>query len=232
MSRDRESGPGSRAAGLKRRRTSWRRKESTTILSARLCVPRRGADTLKGPLRRPMPRKWIRQPIPWPSWHLGRQRWCPKGRPDQVDTCRLFVSIPCRFRNGGSDKHLAKRRKREVDETVGSYRVTIEGPGVRIEREVADDVGRQLVMAVMASSESADTIATAGTQPTVPTSMAAPPIPMEGAEPDLSLREFMDTVLPKRNPDKLTAIAVFLKRPPCDANFQARRLGEGFRERR
>ena len=116
-----------------------------------------------------------------------------------------------------------------MEDTDGSYRVIIEGPGVRIEREVTDDVGRQLVIAVMAGSESAVSIATTAAQPTTPGSVIAP-IPMEGEGPALSLREFMDSVLPKRNPDKLTAIAVFLKRHRAMPTFMRADLTKGFED--
>lgn len=116
-----------------------------------------------------------------------------------------------------------------MEDTDGSYRVIIEGPGVRIEREVADEVGRQLVMAVMANSESAGSVATTAARPTTPSSTVAP-IALEGEGPALSLREFMDSVLPKRNPDKLTAIAVFLKRHRAMPTFMRADLTKGFEE--
>ena len=117
-----------------------------------------------------------------------------------------------------------------MDDTDGSYRVTIDGPGVRIQREVTDDIARQLVIAVMASAESADSIATTAAQPATPGSMVTAPIPTEGEGPDLSLREFMDTALPKRNPDKLTAIAVFLKRHRATPTFKPAALEKGFED--
>lgn len=93
-----------------------------------------------------------------------------------------------------------------------TYRVTIDGLGLSLEREVSKEVGDQIVVLVL-------TGVTAGAAPRLPVRRSASDpavdavttVQNEDNRPELSIREFLNEHDPKRSPDKITAIGMYLK---------------------
>jgi hypothetical protein len=86
-----------------------------------------------------------------------------------------------------------------------TYKLTLEGGGVKVDRHVDEDVALQILAAVMG-----------GRAPRLSSRMTAP-FPSETPRPDrsrglgdLSVREYMDDVEPKRKVEKILAIAGYL----------------------
>lgn len=99
--------------------------------------------------------------------------------------------------------------------TEQTYKVTIDGLGLSLERQVSKEVGDQIVVLVLTGSTAT------GVGPRIPVRGATGETPSghvptgtkeTGEErPKLSIREFLNEHDPKRSPDKITAIGVYLK---------------------
>ena len=97
------------------------------------------------------------------------------------------------------------------------YNVKIEGNGLSLEREVSEEVGNQIVVLILAGERQ---IQSAPLQNETPNNSALEDLHqingsiMNGANPPLSVQEFLVSCAAKRNPDKILAIGYYLK------NFQ------------
>lgn len=113
---------------------------------------------------------------------------------------------------------------------ITSYKIKIEGAGLTLDREVSKEIGEQVVVLLLTGK--------AGATPTVQASTVAAPhaastsseIPVvdpvavvtphqAAANPDTSIREFLDSCEAKRVPDKITAIGKYLKRHNKQMDF-------------
>lgn len=97
--------------------------------------------------------------------------------------------------------------------TEETYKVTVKGAGLELDRDVSAEVGEQVVMLILtgkkgnapANGSGPDTLDPANAQPDRAT--AAAPRGSAG----MSIREYLDSCEAKRSPDKITAIGNFLK---------------------
>lgn len=93
-----------------------------------------------------------------------------------------------------------------------TYKVTIDGLGLSLEREVSKEIGDQIVVLVLTGAAGA-----VGARLPVRRNAAdaAPDLSATARSnderPELSIREFLNEHDPKRSPDKITAIGVYLK---------------------
>lgn len=98
-----------------------------------------------------------------------------------------------------------------------SYKVKLEGAGLTLEREVEKSIGEQIAVLIIAGIPAAK--ATAGNVDVGRTGFTAGtgagarvPTPTGGAAgSSLSVREFLNAHEPKRTPDKIAAIGVYIK---------------------
>jgi hypothetical protein len=104
------------------------------------------------------------------------------------------------------------------------YSFTLKGPGVSIEREVGEEVACQLMHIAMGGAQSAMPLRHASTDRQ---SNQHDPSTLS---PKLSLREFLLQAQPKRNPDKITAIAVFMKDHDDVADFAREEILARYRQ--
>ncbi len=97
-----------------------------------------------------------------------------------------------------------------------TYKISIEGAGLSLEREVPKDIGEQVVVLLLTGTAAVPQAAQPATGAGLPTpTMAqrthtAPP-QKTNPHPDTSIREFLDSSGAKRVPDKITAIGQYLK---------------------
>lgn len=98
---------------------------------------------------------------------------------------------------------------------AGEYFVKITGPGIDLERDISKALGEQLVVMIMTGgrTQGGGGVTSSSIHPETPTSpeiqtgnMAVP------EQPSMSIREFFNDCQPKRNPDKILTIGVYLKR--------------------
>jgi len=98
----------------------------------------------------------------------------------------------------------------QTDETINgaskgeTYKLTLEGGGLKVNREVDEAVALQVLAAVMGGGGISPTVLSGGTRSAQPSQSRT----QTGSL--LSLREHMDEFEPKRNPDKILAIAAYL----------------------
>jgi hypothetical protein len=85
-----------------------------------------------------------------------------------------------------------------------TYKLTLEGGGLKVDREVDEAVALQILAAVMGGGG----VPFGGPSGGIRTAQVPPRSTLAGAR--LSLREHMDEFEPKRNPDKILAIAAYL----------------------
>ena len=108
---------------------------------------------------------------------------------------------------------------------MAGYKISIEGPGLKMDREVAEEVGQQVVMLVMSGGA-----IPAVTPPSRDEAKSARPVATTPGDALLSMREYLDAVEPKRNPDKVVAIGLFLKTHRNRTTFTSADLESGFEE--
>ena len=98
-----------------------------------------------------------------------------------------------------------------------TYKISIEGAGLSLEREVPKDIGEQVVVLLLTGTAAIPQTA----QPPVVSGSPTPSIAQHthttppqktNAHPDTSIREFLDSCGAKRVPDKITAIGKYLKK--------------------
>lgn len=87
---------------------------------------------------------------------------------------------------------------------IKSYSLVVEGDGIKIERQIPEQLALQIISLVMG-----------GSQPVLSVAKSFLPKPPTGIIPHsggmkLSLREFMDSAGAKRNPEKIVAIGAYL----------------------
>lgn len=118
-----------------------------------------------------------------------------------------------------------------------TYKITIEGAGLSLDREVSKEIGEQVVVLLLTGA--ATTVQAA---PAVPVAMAAgapahaepaaapaaASTPHAGAHPEMSIREFLDSCEAKRVPDKITAIGKYLKIHSNQLDFDKNNLISNF----
>lgn len=127
-------------------------------------------------------------------------------------------------------------------ETNG-YTIKIEGGGLTLEREVAKPVGEKIVMLLLTGDEAFLTPPSSVVPPPTPqddqtasnvgSTASVPPAPAGTAsdgEPALSIREFLNEHEPKRSPDKIAAIGVYLKDHDGMDVFSASDLKKAFED--
>lgn len=107
-----------------------------------------------------------------------------------------------------------------------TYKITIEGAGLSLAREVAKEIGEQVVVLLLTgASPAAQPTARHSTPPAhVPHQGhhalgASSATPHSGAHPEVSIREFLDSCAPKRVPDKIAAIGMYLKTHGQQSDF-------------
>jgi hypothetical protein len=96
------------------------------------------------------------------------------------------------------------------DET---YKVSIKGPGLALERQVPKTISDQLVVLLLTGNPSRVITSPAGTPAGAGNrhvTTASPGDTGKGVEQDLSIREYLDSTNAKRVPDKITAIGAYL----------------------
>ncbi len=112
------------------------------------------------------------------------------------------------------------------------YKVTIQGPGLSMEMtEVPKAICDQITVLILtgsAGSRSAASASTAADGIRVPVEQLVAPVTHRGANPELSLREFLDRLEPKRGPDKITAIGVYLNDHRDQDTFSGSELEQAF----
>src|SRR5712691_7575208 len=109
------------------------------------------------------------------------------------------------------------------------YKVRLEGSGLTLEREVPKSVGEQIAVLILrgraeVANESSEQSATAarGTEGSVPRSKG------QGGVPRTAPREFLAEHQPKRGPDKITVLGVYMKRHDGKDSFSAGDLRKAF----
>jgi hypothetical protein len=113
------------------------------------------------------------------------------------------------------------------------YKVTIQGPGLSVEmtdvpKAICDKITVLILTggaAIPAGPLGAETIRTPVGAAGATGSHAA-----LSSNPELSLREFLDELEPKRGPDKITAIGLYLKDHHSQDTFSSADLEQGFQE--
>ena len=81
-----------------------------------------------------------------------------------------------------------------------SYALSLTGDGISVQRQVPLSVALQIV-----------SLAMGGIDQNSRSSAQRPVSPQRRANPAVAIREFLDDVSAKRNPDKITAMAVYLR---------------------
>lgn len=112
------------------------------------------------------------------------------------------------------------------------YKVTIQGPGLSMEMtEVPKAICDQITVLILtgaAGSPPAGIASTAGNGVQVPVKQPVVPVARRDSNPELSLREFLDQLEPKRGPDKITAIGVYLNDHRDQDTFSGPELEQAF----
>lgn len=88
-----------------------------------------------------------------------------------------------------------------------TYQVKIEGGGLILERDVSEEIGRQIVVLIMTEGQTRALPGEPGPQEGVPES----PAEMARGDTDHSIGEYLLAHNAKRNPDKIAAIGLFIK---------------------
>jgi hypothetical protein len=100
------------------------------------------------------------------------------------------------------------------------YRVKLEGEGLVLEREVTKDVGQRIAVLVLTGAGDTQGLPRRGAIDQV--------AQLEGHSANLSLREFILKHEPKRSPDKIVAIGVYLSDHAHKDSFAREDLEEAF----
>lgn len=114
------------------------------------------------------------------------------------------------------------------------YKVTIQGPGLSVEMtDVPKTICDQITLLILTGESAAPLRQDASSRPgieDVPVGRGAPPVVQAARRdhPELSLREFLDSLEPKRGPDKITAIGVYLKDHHGQETFSGAELERAF----
>jgi hypothetical protein len=96
--------------------------------------------------------------------------------------------------------------------TDKTYKVTIDGLGLSLEREVSKEIGDQIVVLILTGNAAMATPVRLPVGDGRSGALPVQPGKKSGADqPQLSIREFLNEHDPKRSPDKITAIGVYLK---------------------
>lgn len=102
------------------------------------------------------------------------------------------------------------------------YKITVEGQGLSLDREVSKEIGEKVVVLLLtgASLPAGDARASVSNDPTADAQPGVQPHPLasgQGQAPNqpnagnLSIREFLDSCMAKRAPDKIVTIGVYLR---------------------
>ena len=102
------------------------------------------------------------------------------------------------------------------------YRVKLEGEGLVLEREVTKDIGQRIAVLVLTGVADSPHISPRKLPPTDQVAQ------LETQSANLSLREFILTHEPKRSPDKIAVIGVYLKDHAHTESFGREDLEEAF----
>ncbi|MEO1119100.1 MAG: hypothetical protein AAFX75_14565 [Pseudomonadota bacterium] len=111
-----------------------------------------------------------------------------------------------------------------------SYSIRLTGPGLTIDREIPKELAEQVVLLVMTGQ--APRVAAIPATPAAPGSAvgfgggAAPAAPAA----DLSVREYLDQSDAKRVPDKITAMAMYLRDVRSQSHFKRSDMVDMFQE--
>jgi hypothetical protein len=95
-----------------------------------------------------------------------------------------------------------------------TYKVSIKGPGLVLERQVPKTISDQLVVLLLTGNPSRVTASPAKTPGGAGNHHIATTSPVDtskAVEQDLSIREYLDSTNAKRVPDKITAIGAYLE---------------------
>lgn len=103
------------------------------------------------------------------------------------------------------------------------YKVRLTGPGINIERQVAEAIAQQVVLLTMGAEPSATGSETAKLPVGGGTAV-------RGVRRDVSVAEFLADSQASRGPDKVTAIGVFLRNHGGKATFSIPDLKKGFED--
>jgi len=105
----------------------------------------------------------------------------------------------------------------------GKYKVSLEGAGLKLDREVDQTVGEQIAVLILTGSKPSGLSNTSGfvTRPAT-----AALIHETGGS--LSLREFLNEHEPRRSPDKIVAIGLYLRDSEGKSTFSKEDLEKAF----
>lgn len=115
----------------------------------------------------------------------------------------------------------------EATEATPSYQLTLEGGGLKVEREVDEAAALQIVAIVMGGGAPIQRPRLGGGAAPAPSTTAAAP-----AARELSLREYLNEVEAKRNLDKIVAIGAFLESERGYKTFTSTQIKTEFRSAR
>ncbi|MDQ3572065.1 MAG: hypothetical protein M3383_04310 [Actinomycetota bacterium] len=102
-----------------------------------------------------------------------------------------------------------------------TYELRLKGGGITVEREIDEEAALQILATVMGGGEALTAARTTGKQ----SATTAARGPSRGR----SLREYLDEVEPKRNVDKILAIASYLKVERDSETFDSNEVKKQFR---
>jgi len=109
-----------------------------------------------------------------------------------------------------------------------TYKISIEGAGLSLEREVSKEIGERVVVLLLTGAvpttkgvPAAKPAVASPTHTPAQTQQAPIVAPQQhaGAQPEISIREFLDSCEAKRIPDKITAIGIYLKSQSSQSDF-------------
>lgn len=109
----------------------------------------------------------------------------------------------------------------DSDKKAVTYRLTLKGDGVTVEREVTEDHARQIIAIVMGGAAMAGAPARPSASAGGITRAASGQIP--------ALREFVDEVGAQRNPEKIVAIGAYLVDHLGQDNFSREEVKSQFK---
>jgi hypothetical protein len=119
----------------------------------------------------------------------------------------------------------------EVSESSERYELILKGEGVTVERNIDQETAFAILAALMGGSPAAAGPAAAQSGPGLgPQRAAESPVAHSGPRASQSLREFLNEAEPKRNPDKIVAIADYLQRVRGMQSVTRDDIKRGFRE--
>ena len=111
----------------------------------------------------------------------------------------------------------------EVQVAEETYRVMLEGAGLKLEREVDKAVGEQIAVLILTGGTAGGGGVPGAGAKGKPSSSGH-----SSAAGGLSLREFLNEHLPKRSPDKIAAIGVYLHDHDSKGTFSREDLEKAF----